>query len=168
MKPQLRTPVKSAKADIKGKNILFVGNPHNVGNYYAQALKDEGANVIFTKAEIFDMLTPAAPEVVAKEVETMQPKPDAVVVFHPHLKYIEGSFENDPTIKLAKAVKPHGVPVVVLDVVPEHELEVTEKATMRNAGISLVSTLDATPFKAVPIIAQTMADKGKPPITAGK
>ncbi len=148
----------AVKPTLKDKRVLFLASGMG-SDYYARALTERGANVTETANNSGGLPQGQADEAI--ELLNAMTPPAAVVIFMPAMKILEGSFEQDPTMRVAAAAKKLGIPTMVIDSAYKEKFSEAESLAMKNAGITLIPNIDALPFKAADQLASIIHEQGR-------
>lgn len=156
-----RKLAQEAKADLKDKAILIVGNRF-YSEYYKMALEEAGATVSFSDEYVTDFLMPAVADKICLEIAALDPKPDMIMVFQPGMRCTDAlSFNDEPAIRVASEAKKHNVPTLILDTPSEQTIGAVETEVMRRAGASYFSSLKHPPYEALALASQVIKNKEK-------
>ncbi|OWY73141.1 hypothetical protein B7486_01980 [cyanobacterium TDX16] len=141
--------------DLRGKTVLIVGS-----RYFTRPKREfllaAGATVVYTEQYAGDGLTRHEDAAsVTQEILSLERKPDVVLVHHPRLDLYEGPFAENPVIRLARDLKVHNIPMVILDNVT---IDAAKTVAARDAGATLLSMSEVSLARMPGILARVIGE----------
>lgn len=150
--------------DLTGRSVFLAGD-----GFYSRRLKEEleaaGVTIVCPTHAAADGLTGTEhAQALVREIIAAQPKPDAVILYHPRMDLHDGPFPGTPAIELARAIKPHGIPTLILD--QFRGMDAASARVVQDAGARFIPLDTFHMSQAVPAVAQLIAHRsptGRPP-----
>lgn len=151
-----RITPQSHDKPLSGTKVLLLGTPHETREY-RERLDALGATVIYSnsiKMEEDRLKDEAQIPDVIHEIEGHQPRPAAVVVFHPN---IEMSIcpSNHPVIQFAYGMKQIGMPLLIAD-----DCARVAQYEIGKAGAVFCDLKHSTPERIGQLVAEMIAARG--------